>query len=409
MACSKELRIPKPWLQYHDDIKNEPIDPELFTQEKVFALLKNLGLCNDKSSVEKYVLNVKPYHFVRHQHVNFPNNALKKELYSRWIDAEMALYFCDDVLEQLTPDEMRQICEAYKLLDEHIRDQFPQFPTITEMKAFLLQQNVNEKFIPQIICLHDISNEIGKSLIAHSNYPQKDVKDFWRRLVVIIALYYEGVWDEVKHTTGSFYEMVWPRILQSGCMIWLNPHEVLSGVLVKNDEHLTLLTELYFLNTFVCITVNDIYSHTREMGLLATPCSLLRTIMISEGASEAEAAQKCIGIINAAVKIMYQKIEKTKQENPDNQHLWKVLDDIGVGTAAWYYFHEYSPRYDNSPWGLSVVDVKGSELEEWRKCTDEDPPEEVMPMLLNYSPQAKKISEAILSGVVNMGANLLKD
>jgi hypothetical protein len=344
---------------------------------------------------------------MRHQIVHLPRNALYKELFSLWAFAEVGMFISDDVLELVSEDEMRQICNAYQLLDEHIRDQFPQFPTIAEMKAFLLLQNVHERFIPNIIYFQDFSNKIAKSLIECSDFPQENVKEFWRRLVVMIALYYEGVWDEVKHTVGLYSENVWTRLLASGVLIWLIPQEVMSGVLVKNTEHLILLTELYFLESFFCMVVNDIYSYKREMGLNVTICNIVQTIIISKDASgETEAVQKCIEIINAVVKIMYQKIEKTKQENPDNQHLWKLLDDIGLATAGWYHFHHYSSRYDDSPWRLSAVDVEGSELEEWRQYPDEHPPKEVMPLLLSYSPQAKKISEAILTGNVNMGVNL---
>ena len=131
----------------------------------------------------------------------------------------------------------------------------------------------------------------------------------------------------------------------------------------------------------------------------------INTIVVSKDCGESEAVQKCVEIINAVVKIMYQKIENAKQENPEDQNLWRVLDDIGLATAGWYYFHHYSPRYDDSAWRLSIVGVECGELKEWRQCNDEDPPKEVMPLLLKYSPEARKISEAILNGDINMGAH----
>ena len=274
MACSKELRVPKPWLKYHDDINNEPIDPELFSQDEVIAWLKNVDLCRKKSSVEKLISNLRPYHAVRHHFVRLPKNALNNELFSLWANAFVAIYVTDDVLELASGDEMRHICEAYQSLDEHIRGKFPEFPTITEMKAFLLQQNVNEKFIPHIIYFQDFSNKIAKSLLKYKNFPDEDVKDFWRRLVVTIALYFEGVWSEVEHTAGLYAENVMTRLLASIVLTWIIPLEVISGAL-EITKHLTLLTELYFLETFFCMVVNDIYSYKREMKINATICNMV--------------------------------------------------------------------------------------------------------------------------------------
>ena len=406
MACSTELRIPKPWLKYHDDIKNEPIDSELLSQDELFAWLKDLELSREKSSVENLIFSLRPYHAMRHQFVRFSgNNALNKELFKLWANVFVAVFASDDVLERAGEDEIRPICEAYQSLDKHICDQFPQFPTIIEMKAFLLQQNVQEKLIPHIIYLQDFSNKIAKSLIEHKNFPNKEVRDFWRRLVVIIALYFEGVWNDTKITAGLYSEDVWTRVLASGVMPWLIPQDVISGDLVNTSKHLSLLTELYFLETFFCMVVNDMYSYRREMKSNLTISNMVETIIVEQDCEESEAVQKCIELVNAVVKIMYQKIEHAKQENPEDQHLWRMLDNIGLSTTGWYYFHEYSPQYDvDAFWRLSAVGVEDGELEEWRQAIDEEPPNKVMPLLLNSSPQARKVSEAILSGDLNMGA-----
>jgi predicted Zn-dependent protease len=55
-----------------------------------------------------------------------------------------------------------------------------------------------QKLIPHVIYFQDFSNNVAKAIIEHANIPEKDVKDLWRRLVGMIALYYEGVGDEVK-------------------------------------------------------------------------------------------------------------------------------------------------------------------------------------------------------------------
>ena len=218
-------------------------------------------------------------------------------------------------------------------------------------------------------------------------------------------MYYEGVLNDTKITAGLYSEDVWTRVLASGVMPCLIAQDVISGDLVNTSKHLSLVTELYFLDTFFCMVVNDMYSYRRERKSNLTISNMVETIIVERDCEESEAVQKCIELVNAVVKIMYQKIEHAKQENPEDQNLWRLLDNIGLSTAGWYYFHEYSPRYDvDAFWRLSTVGVEDGELEEWRQATDEEPPNKVMPLLLNGSPQARKVSEAIISGDLNMGA-----
>ena len=128
-----------------------------------------------------------------------------------------------------------------------------------------------------------------------------------------------------------------------------------------------------------------------------------------EASAESDAVIKCVEILNAVVKTMYQTIAKARQKNSANQDLRKLLDNIGMATVGWYYSEHYSPRYDDSRWRFSIVEVENDELEEWRKCNDEEQLQEVLPLLLNCSPKAKEISDAIISGVVNMHANILHE
>ena len=407
MACSKQLRVPKQWLKYHDDIVKEPVDPKLFSEDELCVWLKDLDLCHNKSVIAKYVQTTKPYHLMRHQIVLLPRNALCEKIFTLWTNTIIALFIGDDFLEMLNKAEMGEICDAFQLLDEHIRDQFPQIPTIAEMKQFLMQQKVKEKFIPHIIYFQDFSNNVVKCMLENGSSSKEDVKDFWRRLVVMIAFYYEGVEDEVKSSVGVYADDVWKRSLSSAAMIWMIAQEITSEVIGKTTVHAPLLNELYFLGTFYSMVVNDIYSYKREMLLDATVCNLFQTFTVSKVVpGESEAAQKCVDILNEVVKVMYQKVEKVKQENAGDQDLCKLFDNIGMATVGWYYFHHHSPRYDDSIWRLSIVPVEDDELKEWRQCTDKDPIEEVMALLIKYCEKAKRISDAIISGKVNMHTNL---
>ncbi|CAB3990456.1 Hypothetical predicted protein [Paramuricea clavata] len=408
MASSKELRVPKEWNKYHPDIAKESIDPELFSEDELFSWLEELDLSHNKSEVAKYVQGVRPYHLMRHQVVLLPNNALCRQLFKLWTKAEVALFISDDVLETLSEVEMHQICNAIQLLDDQIREQFPRFPTIAEMKQSLLQQKVDEKFIPHVIYFVDFANNVAKSIIDQGNFSKEDVNDYWRRLVVMITLYYQGVEVEVKHNVGPYSEDVWTRLLSAAVMVWLHAQEIVAGSVIKNTEQVSLLNELYFLASVYSMVSNDIYSYRREMRLDVSVCNMVQTIAGSkETSAETDAVIKCVEILNAVVKTMYQKIEKAKQKNPANQDLWKLLDNIGMATVGWYYFHHYSPRYDDSLWRLSIVEVENDELQEWRKGNDEEQLQEVLPLLLKCSPKAKKISDTVISGVVNMHANLL--
>ena len=408
MACSKELRVPKEWNKYHTDIANESVDPELFSEDELFSLLEELDLSHNKSEVAKYVQNVRPYHFMRHQVVHLPNNALSRQLFKLWTNSVISVYMSDDVLERSSEVEMHQICNGIQLLDDQIREQFPRFPTIAEMKQSLLLQKVDEKFIPHILHYLDFANNVAKSIIDQGNFSKEDVNDYWRRIVVMIALYYQGVDVEVKRIVRSYSEDIWTRLLSSAIIIYLPINEIAAWSVIKNTEHVSLLNELYFLESLWCMVVNDIYSYNREMKLDVSVCNMVQTISGSKEASaESDAVMKCVEILNAVVKIMYQKIEKAKQKNPANQDLCKLLDDIGIATVGWYYWHIHCPRFDDSRWRLFIVEVENDELEEWRKGNDEERQlQEVLPILLNCSPKAKKISDAIISGVINMHANL---
>ena len=61
------------------------------------------------------------------------------------------------------------------------------------------------------------------------------------------------------------------------------------------------------------------------MRLDISICNMVQTIAGSkETSAESDAVIKCVEILNAVVKKMYQKIEKAKQKSPANQDLWKL-------------------------------------------------------------------------------------
>ena len=127
----------------------------------------------------------------------------------------------------------------------------------------------------------------------------------------------------------------------------------------------SLINELYNLSGYYCMDLNDVYSHEREKRRGITAGNTVRTMSKSEEcSSNTDAALKAIRIINASVKMMYQMIESGKQGDPDNKEFHELLDYIGMATAGWYFLHEHSPRYEETQWRVTLVDVEEEELKE---------------------------------------------
>ena len=407
MACSKELQFPKEWLKYHHDSVNEAVDPELFDEEEFFKWIVALGLC-DRHTAKKYNASVKPYHFMRYMVEVVPNNSLCRELFQLWTNLTGSIFVSDDKKETFSQIEMRQLCDAFQMLDRQLCEQFPRLPTLAEMKQSLRKKGTDEKLIPQVLELMDFTNSVAKSILQKGNFAEDDVRDFWRRLCVSFALYIEACKTESSTCVVPEVEIVWRRTLSGGPHAWLHILEVTSGAIGKVRAHVPLINELYILSGFFCMTVNDIYSHEKEMSDGTRVTNTVRIMAESKEVSgEAQAALKAVRILNSITKVMYQKIEKAKEENPDNAEFCTLLDNIGMATGSWYFFHHFSPRYEDTLWRLTVVGVEQEKLEEWKRCTDEELPDQVKHLLQHSSPKANQISDYIISGVINIHANLL--
>ena len=408
MACSKELRIPREWSKHHHDIVKESVDPELYSDQEVVDLCISIGLC-DESTIKKATVSLRPYHFMRYMAVVVPNDPILKEMYKLWAHISLTTVYSDDIMETFGETEMRKICDAFVMMDKQICKQFPHFPTIAEMKLELTSKGVDEKCVPHVLNLLYFTNGAGEFLIRQGQFSQVDVRDFWRRFTVSIALYLECVKADTISIDVPNVEIVWRRALSGGVLPWLHYLEVSSGALGKlSGENLSLITELYNLNGCYCMTLNDVYSHEKEEKRGITGVNTVSTLSKSEEcSSDTDAALKAIRIINASVKVMYQMIESGKQGDPDNKEFHKLLDYIGMATAGWYFFHEYSPRYQDVQWRVTLVDVEEEELKEWRESQIINEFDSLQHFLQQFSPKARKINDAVKSGVINMHANVL--
>ena len=100
-------------------------------------------------------------------------------------------------------------------------------------------------------------------------------------------------------------------------------------------------------------------------------------------------------------------IESGKQGDPDNKEFHKLLDYIGMATAGWYFFHGYSPRYQDVQWRVTLVDVEEEELKQWRESKIINEFDSLQHFLQQFSPKARKINDVVKIGVINMHANVL--
>ena len=214
MACSKELRVPKEWSEYHHDLVNEAMNPELFSQDELINLIIALGLSDCEVKAKKFFDSVRPYHMNRYVYVFIPDNSMSKNIFRRFAYLCLTIFFNDDLMETFSESEMRQVCDAFKTMDQEICEKFPQFPSLAQMRRSLKVKNINEKIIPNVLNLLEFTNSVGKILIEEGNFSQDDVKYYWRRLVMVTGLYVEGAKSEsVRGVTSAMDEYLWRRVM----------------------------------------------------------------------------------------------------------------------------------------------------------------------------------------------------
>ena len=214
MASSKELRVPKEWSKYHHDLVDESINPELFSEDELINLIIALGLSDSKVKTKKFFDSCRPYHMNRYVYVFIPDNSMSKNIFRPFAYLCLTIFMSDDLMETMSVSEMRQICDAFQKLDQEICKQFPQFPTLAQMKQSLEAENVNEMVMPHVLHLLQFTNSIGKTLIEEGNFLPEDVKDYWRRLVMVTGFYAEGVKSEsIQGVTTSMDEYLWRRVM----------------------------------------------------------------------------------------------------------------------------------------------------------------------------------------------------
>ena len=326
MACSKELRVPKEWSKYHHDLVNEAVNPELFSEEELVNLAITLGLSDNEVKPRKYFHSCRPYHMNRYVYVFIPDDLMSKRIFRWFAYLCLTIFMNDDLMEAFSESEMRQVCSAFEMMDNEICEQFPKFPTLVQMKQSLKHKKVNEKIIPNVLNLLEFTNSVGKVLIEEGNFLQEDVRNYWRRLVMVVGLYVEGAKSEsIQGVTTTMDEYLWRRVMSGAIILWMYGHEVMSEMLGKLDgSQISFIHELYGLTAIFCLIVNDIYSHEKEKIMGNRVMNTVRyKYENKECSDDFEAFEKSLRITNAIIKVMYRKIENAKHENPDSTTLAK--------------------------------------------------------------------------------------
>ena len=378
--------------KYHHDILKEVKHADLEADNEVAKWIVGLGL-SDKSAAEKYIDNIRPYHFMHCMAVPGPSNPLCRNIFKTSQLYLTGIFVFDDFLEQTSLAEVEQISDSFDMLNEQIRERFPVIPTNAQMIRSL---KINEKLIPHVLMHIDWLNTIANDLLQHGDFSIDDVWDFRCQMSAWIRKYFDDVRSQVgqkvKVTTADFMRL---RIIDGAPAQFVKINEILVGAVGKCKAHVTITTQLYILSELVCVLINDCYSYHREN--IVTIYNTIKVIHENKEVSEVpDAVSKLLQTINATIKYMYQTIEKTKHKYSDNPVLLKVLDAIGGATAGWFFIRdEVSPRYQATPRRFSLVEVEEMELKEWRKAADEKPSDLVRPLLYRFNAKTKELIDAL--------------
>ena len=368
MSCGKEVRIPSNWAKLEKEVLMEEPDEDLIAMDELIDWVIECEV-GDEDFARNYVKKVKPYNFLRCLYPVLPNNYLCRAMFKTFLHFLIAVYRIDDVMEKnCTEDDMLKICNAYNMLDGQLCDTFPELPCINEIKHSLDYLG-NRKLVSPVTMLMDFVNKVISLLLKHGNVSEDDVFEFRRRLSNTMSIYLQAVVSEKRMTAkDTENETLWRRIFGGGPLFLLMFVEISSFSVGKVKKHMPAITEMYVISSLCCIITNDVYSYHRETNDGLTECDSVIKLWLhkKEVSSVPEAVGKITRILNAIFTYMYEKVEKIKVKYPNSPELHRLLDYIAYATTGWIFIHDQaSPRYEDSPWRLSLSDVEENELEGW--------------------------------------------
>ena len=409
MSCSKEVRIPSDWAFQQKEVLKEEIDLELYNVDGLVKWLIETE-AGDESTIREYVKVIKPYRFGRCIYPIVPNNRLCRETFQVFMHSTIGLYLIDDMMEkECDHGEMEKICSEYDKLDEELCKIIPKIPALQDLKTLL-------KFLPRklrgpILTCMDMVNRVTAHLLRDGNSSEDVVFNFRRLLSNQMSIFLKGVQCEKKATVEiTENEVLWSRITAGGPLI-LSPYvEISSSALGKTKEHSQTVVEMYVASSLLCIITNDLYSIHRET-INAIPGDNVIGLWLrkKEITSLPEAVIRCTKIVNVIIQYMYKKVKNVKIQYPDNPEVHTLFLHIAQTAIGWIFFHEKaSGRYQDSPWRLSLADVKEDEVEQWLEDKDSYGVG-ILNQFLATNAKAKKIIDALLGSISDITAEILCD
>ena len=372
MSCSKEIYVPRRWVQRHKKIPvlAQPAIEKLISMNELIELVIECGLC-DKTSISKMHEKINTYQFMWCMVDTVPASQYAEEIFKSSLHFLCALFLVDDAVESYSAKEMQDLSRSYDILEQQVCKTFPNFPSINEMNESLVHLRKPFDRASITFCMQYV-NKITAILLKEGNTPHDVVYNLRRRTSNAISIAFQAVL--IKSKCGSIItsdEMLWRRVFDGLVILFYQFGELISGTTEIAQQHIPVLTELRMLGCLHCIVINDLYSYQRDKPALSD--NIIKTWLLEKSVSSLlEATARCGQILDSIMKYMYQRVEQCKQSNPSCSQLKSLLETTIYTTVGWIRSHAtVVPRYCESQLKVSLVEVEEGEIPKWLAKRDE--------------------------------------
>ena len=410
MSCSKEVRIPSDWATLQREVLKEEVDPELINVDELIKWVVECGI-GDENVIRKYLKVLKPYHVGRCLYPVVPSNRLCREAFKVFMQFIIGFYVSDDFIEkECDVNNLEKMSSDYDKLDEKLCEIFPKIPTIKDLKSlFELLPNActNSVRAPIFLCM-DFVNRVTALVLREGDVSEKVVFDFRRFLSNTLSIYLKGVKSEKMTEKDTENDVLWRRIFGAGTMFGMVYTEISSFAMGKTKEHAQTVMEMYVVNSLCGIVTNDLYSLYRESAEAIVCDNVVKFwLRKKEVASMPEAVVRCTRILNTIIQYVYEKVENVKTQYPDSPEIHALFLHIAHHIIGCFFVHEHAcDRYQDSPWRLSLADVKEDEVDQWLAEKDSYGVY-VLNQFIATNTKAKKIIDALQGGVGDFNDELI--
>ena len=372
MSCSKEIYVPRRWVQRHKQIPvlAQTAIEKLISMNELIELVIECGLC-DKISISKMYEKINTYQFMWCIVDTVPASQYAEEIFKSSLHFLCALFLVDDAVESYSANEMLDLSTSYDILEQQVCKTFPNFPSINEMKESLVHLRKPFDRASITFCMQYV-NKITAILLKEGKTPHDVVYNLRRRTSNAISIAFQAVL--IKSKCGSIitsHEMLWRRVFDGLVILFYQFGELISGTTEIAQQHIPVLTELRMLGCLYCIVINDLYSYQRDK--LALSDNIIKTWLLEKSVSSlSEATARCGQILDSIMKYMYQRVEQCMQSNPRCPQLKSLLETTIYTTVGWIRSHTtVVPRYSESQLKVALFEVEEREIPKWLAKRDE--------------------------------------